>query len=252
MTQTQPVQTPAAPPRTTTPGRRTQLACAVCVPVGMVVFIGGFLIAGYIPPPPADDTPQEIAAFYRGDTTQIRFGLLLALLGFAVWGPLVALVTRQMLRIQPRRPVLAWLQLGAGIASWQYLLLPVLVLTAAAFRPERNPQVTQALHDTGWILLFMPLTPFVVQSLAIAVACLTDTSARPVYPRWVGYLNLSEVLLFLPVALLTFFKTGPFAYHGTLVFWVPLIIFCVWMLVMAWAACRAVLTEEPEGFACES
>jgi hypothetical protein len=237
-----------APPRATAPqassaGRRTQLACAISVPIGMVVFIVGMAIAGYIPPPPAHDTPQEIAAFYAEDTNLKRFGLLLALIGFAVWGPLVAVVTRQMLRIRPRQNVLAWLQLCAGIASWQYLLLPVLVLSAAAFRPERDPQVTQAIHDLGWILLFMPFTPFVVQSFAIAFATLTDTSANPVFPRWVGYFNLAEILLFLPVGLLTFFKTGPFAYHGVMVFWVPLVIFCAWMLVMAWASYKAVVNE---------
>jgi hypothetical protein len=223
-----------------TTARRIELICVGCVPIGTIIFIAGFWIAGYIPPPPAHDTPQQIAAFYAEDTNRIRFGLLLALLGFGVWGPLCAVITRQMLRIKPRNSVLAWVQIGAGIAAWQFLLLPVLFLTAAAFRPERNPEVTQALHDAGWILLFMPLTPFVVQAIAIAAAALTDTSARPVFPRWVGYFNLLECLLFLPVALLTFFKTGPFAYHGALVFWVPLVVFVGWLLVMTWACWHAV------------
>lgn len=226
---------------------KIQLACAASVPIGTVVFILGFAIAGYIPPPPADATPQEIAAFYQDDTTLIRFGMLLALLGFGVWGPLCGVVTRQMLRMKPRQSVLAWVQLGSGIAAWQFLLVPVLVLTTAAFRPERDPVDTQALHDLGWILLFLPLTPFVVQSVAIAVGTLADKGLAPVFPRWVGYLNLMEVLLFLPVCLLTFFKTGPFAYHGALVFWVPLAIFVVWMLVMSWACYRAALDEEAQG-----
>jgi hypothetical protein len=212
----------------------------------MIVFIAGFWIAGYIPPPPAYDSAQQIAAFYQHDTTAIRFGMLLALIGFGVWGPLIGVVTKQMLRIKPRHNVLVYVQLGAGAAAWQFLLVPVLVLTAAAFRPDRSPQITQALHDTGWILLFMPLTPFVVQSLAIAAAALTDSGPRPVFPRWVGYFNILEILLFLPVCLLTFFKTGAFAYHGALVFWVPLIVFCGWMLVMSWASYRAVVDEQTQ------
>ena len=223
--------------------KRVQLACAGCVPVGMVTFIAGFFIAGYIPPPPAYDTPQQIAEFYRHDTNTVRFGLLLALIGFAMWGPLIAVITRQMLRIKPRHNVLAYVQLGSGVAAWQFLLVPVLLLTTAAFRPERSPEITQALHDLGWIFLFMPFTPFVVQSLSIALAALLDFGPRPVFARWVGYLNLLEFVLFLPVGLLTFFKTGPFAYHGILVFWVPLAVFCVWLLVMSWASYRAVLDE---------
>jgi hypothetical protein len=237
----------AAAPIHRTMRTRIELACAGCVPIGVVIFVLGFAIAGYIPPPPAHDTPQEIAEFYRNGTVWIRFGMLLALLGFGVWGPLVAVITRQMLRIRPRQSALAYVQLGAGIAAWQFLLVPVLMLTAAAFRPERNPEITQALHDLGWITLFMPLTPFVVQSLAIAIATFVDTGQAPVFPRWVGYFNLMECLLFVPVGLLTFFKTGPFAYHGALVFWVPLAIFCGWLLVMAWAGYRAVLAEEALG-----
>jgi hypothetical protein len=238
---------PAAAPIRRTNRTRIELACAGCVPIGLVVFVLGFAIAGYIPPPSAHDTPQQIAAFYQDGTVWIRFGMLLALLGFGVWGPLVAVITRQMLRIEPRQRTLAYVQLGAGVAAWQFLFVPVLVLTAAAFRPERNPEITQALHDLGWILLFMPLTPFVVQSLAIAVATLVDTGRAPVFPRWVGYFNLMECLLFLPAGLLTFFKVGPFAYHGVLIFWVPLTIFCLWLLVMAWASYRAVLDEEASG-----
>ncbi|MET8431162.1 hypothetical protein [Nocardia sp. NPDC004860] len=226
---------------------RIELFCAACVPVGMVVFAIGLAIAGYIPPPPADDTPQQIAQFYQHHTVLIRFGLLLALTGFGVWGPLVAVITRQMLRIKPRQTTLAYIQLGGGIAAWQFLLVPMLALTAAAFRPDRDPQITQALHDLGWIMLFMPFTPFVVQSVAIAIAALTDTGTAPVFPRWVGYFNLMECLLFLPVGLLTFFKAGPFAYHGVLVFWVPFVIFGAWLVVMAWASYRAVLDEEVAG-----
>ncbi len=239
-------QTPIAPTTYATVSTRIQLACVVCVPVGMVVFIAGFLIAGYIPPPPAHDTAQQIADFYRHDTNRIRFGLLIALTGFAVWGPLIGVITRQMLRTKPHHNVLAYVQLGSGAAAWQFLLVPVLALTAAAFRPERDPEITQALHDFGWILLFMPFTPFVVQSVAIALAALLDSGPRPVFPRWVGYFNLLECLLFLPAGLLTFFKTGPFAYHGILVFWVPLAIFCVWLLVMSWASYRAVLDEQAQ------
>lgn len=238
-------QTLAVPTYSIT-SKRVQLTCAWCVPVGLVIILAGMWLAGFIPPPPAYDTPQQIAEFYRHDTNVIRFGLLLALTGFAVWGPLIAVITRQMLRIKPSHNVLAYVQLGSGAAAWQFLLVPVLVLTAAAFRPERNPEITQALHDTGWILLFLPFTPFIVQSLSIALAALLDSGTRPVFARWVGYFNLLECLLFLPVALLTFFKTGVFAYHGILVFWVPLTIFAAWMLVMTWAVHRAVLDEHSQ------
>jgi len=222
---------------------RIERAFLRCVPLGVVLMFGGLLVAGYIPAVPADWTAEEVSDFYREDPNLIRLGILLTLVGFMVWGPLVVAITAQMLRIRPRQKALAYLQFGAGMASWQFLLVPMLVLAAATFRPERSPELTQTLHDLGWILLFLPFMPFVIQSFSIALGTFLDTSAKPVYPRWVGYFNLLEVALFLPVSALVFFKTGPFAYHGVLVFWVPLVIFGVWILVMAWSTHRAVLED---------
>lgn len=233
-----------AAPTPLTASQRIERAFVACVPVGVLFMFGGLLLAGYIPAVPADWSAREVATFYREEPNQVRLGILLTLVGFMVWGPLVVSITAQMLRARPRQGALAYLQFGAGMASWQFLLVPMLVLAAASFRPERGAEATQTLHDLGWILLFLPFMPFVIQSSAIALTAFVDTSERPVYPRWVGYFNLLEVVLFLPVAMLVFFKSGPFAYHGVLVFWVPLVIFGGWLLVMAWTTYQAVLVHQ--------
>jgi hypothetical protein len=224
--------------------RKMSLAAIWSVPPGLVLVVVGWIMAGYLPPPPAYDTANQIAAFYSHNTFIIRLGLLLVLTGFAVWAPLFAVITRQMLRARRPLNVLAYLQLGCGAATWIFLLAPFLVLSAAAFRPDRNPEITQALHDTGWIMLFMPFTPFCVQSITIGVAVLLDDPKKPFFPRWMGYFCILEAISFLPVGLLTFFKTGPFAYHGLLVFWVPLMVFFAWILVMA-IVCHRVVAAEP-------
>jgi hypothetical protein len=226
---------------------RVQLASAASVPIGTVLVFVGLLVGGYFPPPAAHLTAQEIADFYRHDTNVIRTGLMVASLGFAMWAPLTAAITHHMLRIRPRQNVLAYLQLSAGSAGFVFLIAPLLVLSAAAFRPERDPQITQAVHDLGWILFFMPLAPFLVQSVATGLAILFDAAPRPVFPRWVGYLNLLEAFLFIPIVLLTYFKDGPFAYQGLLVFWVPFIIYFVWLGVMALMIWRAALDEAASG-----
>jgi hypothetical protein len=233
-----------AQPQSTPAMRRIERAFVACVPVGVLLMFGGLLLAGYIPAVPADWSPDEVASFYREDANLIRLGILLTLIGFMVWGPLVVSITGQMLRANPRAKGLAYLQFGAGMASWQFLLVPMLVLAAASFRPDRSPETTQTLHDLGWILLFMPFMPFVIQSIAIALGAFLDKAVEPVYPRWVGYFNLLEAVLFLPVAVLVFFKSGPFAYHGVLVFWVPLVIFGGWLLVMAWTTYQAVMNDQ--------
>jgi hypothetical protein len=223
-----------------------------------VVFlgIGFFLITGYVPPPHANDTARQLAHFYVTHRTRLRIGLVITLVAWAGYGTLTAVISMQMLRIEgPRRPVLALLQALAGTAGWVCLLIPTMLLAVATFRAGQvSPQTTQTLHDLGWITAFMALTPFFVQLMAVAGAIFQDTSATPVFPRWLGYLTVWIAVSFAPGVLLIFFKTGPFSYQGLFVFWVPFLTFGAWILVMAWACHRAALTdaapgEEPAGAA---
>lgn len=223
---------------------RSQLACAWASAIGVgVLVVGWFIVTGYIPPPHADASAQTIADFYRDNSDRLRAGLLLTFVAWAGWGALIAVLTIQLARVEGRRPVLSVLQLASGVAGWACLLIPTMLLAVATFRPERSPETTQTLHDLGWITAFFPITPFIVQAVCIAVLVLKDQHTDPPFPRWLGYLNLWAAVLFAPGGLLIFFKTGPFAYHGLLVFWVPLIVFGLWILVLSWAARRAVLHE---------
>lgn len=227
--------------------RRTQLVCLWMAPVGIVVLaIGFFAIARYFPVPAPSESATQIAGFYQGHTLGIRLGLLLGFMALATWAPVNAVLTRQMLRIGGRHNTLAIVQVICGSVTWVFLALPLLVLEVAAFRPDRDPQITQALHDLGWILFIMPFMPFVVQNIAVGLCVIQDRRDNPVMPRWVGYFNFWIALLFLPGGLLAFFKHGPFAYNGLLAFWIPVGIFCLWYLVMPWALRAAVLAEPDE------
>jgi hypothetical protein len=67
-----------------------------------------------------------------------------------------------------------------------------------------------------------------------------DRSARQVFPRWVGYANLWVPLTFVPALMPFFFKTGPFAWQGLLVFYLGLATLGAWVVIMVWALLRAV------------
>jgi MFS family permease len=226
--------------------QRSQLACAWATGISVVFLaIGFFLVSGYIPPPHADDTAKQLAHFYVSHRTRLRIGLVITLLAWSGYGPLTALISVQMLRIEGgKRPVLSILQALAGTAGWACLLIPTMLLLVATFRAGSvSPQTTQTLHDIGWITAFMAVPPFVVQLSAIAAAILKDHSPTPVFPRWLGYFNIWAAIAFVPGDLLIFFKSGPFSYQGLFVFWVPFVVFGAWILIMAWAAGRAALHD---------
>ncbi len=218
---------------------RSQAACAWAGLVGVTLILVSLILAGYIPAPRASATPDEIAAFYRDNTFMIRLGLLVGLVGTGGWAALVSVVWVQLNRIEGPRPVMAALQAVAGVASYVMLTLFIVLLAAAAFRPERSAESTQLLHDIGWFMAFLAAIPFVLQALATGLAILGERGPQRVFPRWLGYTGLWVALLLLPGDVLLFFHTGPFAYDGLISYWIPLFGFGGWMAVLSWGALQA-------------
>ena len=77
------------------------------------------------------------------------------------------------------------------------------------------------------------------------VVILQDHRPVPGIPRWVGYVCVWAGLLFSPGSFLVFFKDGPMAWNGLLVFWVPIGSFLVWMVAVVMAMLRATAAAEP-------
>lgn len=222
-----------------------QLLCTWGAPVMLVGDLLGWAIAGILPcPPAANDQPERIVAWYANNPTAVRAGLLVALVSVCGVGPLIAVISTQMLRIEGRRPVLSLLQLAGGLMTWVMLFIPQLIMNVAAFRPDREPGLTVTLTDLAWLLFVTPIGPFITQNLAIAGAVLTDRAPMPVFPRWVGYANLWIALLFCPASLAYLFKGGPFAWQGIFAFWLGLVMYSAWLVVMFITVRRAIHTDE--------
>lgn len=211
---------------------RIQLWCLWCGPAAIALFVGGLLVvAGLVPPPSPGDSALEIQQLYAGDTNAIRAGLAMAMIGASLTAPFVVVITCQMLRIEGRSAPLAYLQLGTGMLGVLIIAFPMMLMETAAFRPERDAELVQAINDTAWILLIGTLGPIMLQCGAIAIAAFRD-EAGTVLPRWVGYFNILLALAFPPGLILFFVKSGPFAWNGLLAFWYPLSLFAVWFAVM--------------------
>jgi hypothetical protein len=225
---------------------RTQRLCVWAGPLFCLLFaIGMVPLAQFIPPPKASDSAQEIVKLYSEQTDRLRAGLVLMMIGAAFVAPWAAAITTQMKRIEGRHSPLAWTSLACGAVNVFVVLLPVMIMIAAAFRPGRDPEVTQALNDLAWILFVMNFAPVFVQQLAIGIAAFTDGEGR-VFPRWVGYFNVWCAALLLPAVLIPFFKTGAFAWHGIFEFWLAAVVFFGWVVVMTVVTLRAIGTQARE------
>jgi hypothetical protein len=222
---------------------RNQMICAWCAPAATVTWLLGFwVLAGFIPPPSPHDSAHQIVALYRSNTIGIRVGLLVTMMGAAMMGPFVAVVSEQMQRIEGRRWPLAKAQLGLGSIVILLFIIPCMLMEAAAFRPGRDPNIVLALNDAGWLPFVGAFMPTFFQLLVIAMAIFDDKEEK-VFPRWLGYLNVWVAIGFLPTALIYFFKSGPFAWNGLLAFWLALTIFCGWFLTMFVYVVRAIRNQ---------
>ncbi|MCW3040265.1 MAG: hypothetical protein JWM31_2170 [Solirubrobacterales bacterium] len=226
---------------------RAQTACAVTGVIGVVLILIGFVTAHYVPPPKANWTAEHLQSFYQSHSDLKRFGLFVMLFGTAFFAPLVAGMKVVLDRIEGPPGTLATLQAIIGAAGTVLLILFVMLLGVAAFRPDRSPDVTQAFHDAGWFMAFLSAVPFTMQAITIAAAVLGHPET--LLPRWFGYLNISVAVLLIPGAALLLFKTGPLSYHGILGYWIPLVVFASWMIAMAWAIRRSANTPDPIGAA---
>jgi hypothetical protein len=239
-----------APPRPADRARafqtRVQLLAAAGGLVAPLIALVAFFGSGVFPPDAAYRTADEVARAWADDRGIRMAGLLLGFMAIGLLGPLVAVISIQLRRIEAAPYFGSSLQRIAGTVTWMFLSVPLLILFVAAYRTGRAPEITQALHDLGWILFLIPVAPFLVQNVIIALVILSDGTERPVYPRWVAYANLFIGASFLPDLLLGYFTTGPLAYQGLFSFWVPTVTYGLWLNIMGLTSWQAVKRQQRE------
>jgi hypothetical protein len=211
--------------------RRGELFAAWCGPLFVLFFGVGWLVAGLVPPPAATDSPAKIADFYRVHAGQMRAGMLLALIGTGFAIPFIVALTRQLRRGNPESTIWADTQLVAGTLVLVGVLIPVVLIATATLRPERSPDLDQALNDAAFTMLLWAFVPATVEAAAIGYAVLADRSVSPAFPRWTGYFDLGVAAIYALGAPTLWVTQGAFGWDGVLTFWLVFISFALWVLV---------------------
>lgn len=220
--------------------------CLWCGPVGILFWLVGFwLIGGLIPPPSPDSSASEIQKFYSEHTNGIRAGLVLTMIGASLTAPWVAVIAAQMKRIEGEVAPLTYLQLGTGMVDIVFFIVPVMNMQAAAFRPDRDPDLILLANDMGWLPFVGVWSVAFVQTFALGLVTFQDKESK-VFPRWFGYYNFWTIFLFVPGSLLYFFKTGPFAWNGALSWWLVVAVFTLWFAVTLVVVRRAIISHPDE------
>ena len=176
---------------------------------------------------------QENYAFHM-------FGVILMTIFSVMYLPWTVLLSEFIKPIEAPSTFVSNTQIVAGVLATVTFFIPPFLWGAAAYR-MREPEITQALLDAGWLIFITGIGPFILQYVALAYAILNDKRAVPAFPRWIAYLQIFISMSFLPAVIPYYVKTGPFAWNGVFVWWLPACVFAIWYFSMLYHARKAVI-----------
>lgn len=224
--------------------QRIQLISAYTGYVYMVCLLGGFLIAGFIPPPAPSLGPEAIARFFQENTTGIRIGMFI---GAGAAGLLLlwnGALSVQLKRIEGRSSGLVYANVAAGACLVMEFIFPMFWWATAAFRPYGDPEITQRLNDLAWLPFLGVVCTAVIQAVIIGILTLQDKRADPVFPRWFAYFNFWLATTFWAGPMIIFFKDGPLSWNGLISWWMLLTTFAIWLIGVTAMLIRAIKRDD--------
>lgn len=175
-------------------------------------FVTFMLIGGLVPPLSPTSSAQDIAQFLIDNKLRVRLGIALTLLAACVALPFLAVICLRVRRVEGTWGVLSVTQIFAGVIVVPGFLFPLMVLAAAAFRPEERPvEITQTLNDVFWLMFVGIVGTLIVQAVVLAIASFVDHTDPPTLPRWFGYFNVWYAILATPGGAVMLFNEGPLA-----------------------------------------
>lgn len=194
------------------------------------------------PPPRPDVTASDKVAFFAQHhlTIQIGFTVLLILLGGAAMTN--GLVVYQMKRMSVGS-VFAYGYLGGmSVGALPGFLLVTVCFLTAAFRPDRDPELISLLYDLGMLSYNGSLGCFSVAYLVLAIAILYDHNG--IFPKWFAYVCIWQIITEVIATQMFVFRSGPFAWNGSIAFWLAVVVFSVWLVALIVLLRRAADREE--------
>jgi hypothetical protein len=235
-----------APARASTPklSLDDQRVCLWLVPgFGALLALAFATFPGFFPPLSPTLPAEEVAAFYRTHTAQIRTSMVIFNLCNIMFIPFFMVIVIQMQRMATTSRAFSYSYLSAAASGTTMFALAIIIFLIAAYRPERDAQIQLLLNDLAWMSFTAPVGFLMTQNFCLAFAIYLDRQPQPIFPRWVGHFNVITALLMAPGAFSLLYKTGPLAWDGLLAFWVRIGTYVLYVTVMFFVV-RSVLNGQ--------
>jgi hypothetical protein len=225
-------------------GKADLWACWWTIPAFYTLFAVIFVpLTRVMPPPSPGMTVTEINAFFRAHalTIQIGFALLLAVIGFG--SVMNGLVAYQMKRMSVS-PVLAYGYIATlAVGAIPGCLFAGFFFLAAVFRPDRDPHLVALLYDGALLTFVGSLGCFATNYLVLAIAIFLDRNG--VFPKWLAYMAVWQIVTEIVAAPVFIFRKGPFAWNGAISFYEGTLIFGVYLTFLILSLRKAIERQSP-------
>jgi hypothetical protein len=189
-----------------------------------IVFV---VLLRVIPPPRPDVGYDYMTKYFESNHTSILIGLGLLCLIFGGHAVANGFVTYQMKRMSSG-PTFVYVYMGGlAVGTIPGMLLVAVCWGAAALRPDREPRIIGLLYDLGMLSFNGSLGCFSTAYLAFAIAILVDKNG--IFPKWLAYLTIWQIVTEVIATQMWQQTSGPFAWNGSIAFWLAVIVFGVWI-----------------------
>lgn len=223
-----------------------QYFCAACGPISLTVFFIGILLANMIPPPRPTWHVEHIARFYQNNNDRIKAGAVFIAISGIFYLPFSAAISYQISRIPNASPLAHTLQMAAAAAGTYAFTLPGIILALTAYRPERDPEITQLMHDFFWLCAIMTWPTFLLQDFIYGYAILMDDRENAPLPKWLALINLVLPFGYCFSIGIHCVYDGPAAWNGAIGFWTPAVIGGILFGLDSWSVFIAAREETKE------
>ncbi|MGQ0622530.1 MAG: hypothetical protein ACT4QA_21925 [Panacagrimonas sp.] len=197
--------------------------------------IGWLGIAHFYAPLPADAGLEATKAWF---TEEHRWGTIIGCsifyvaCGFLTPGSIQFAI--MLSKIEGRFPLWSITTGVCGIFISLIIFLNACAWIVCAYRPETGADVIQSWYDWSWFAFLLGWIYLAIEMVATAVVELMDKREQPMIPRWFTWLTFAGAASLLTAAGPAFFKSGPFAYHGFLGFYLPMAVWGTYLLGTTW------------------
>jgi hypothetical protein len=186
-----------------------------------------FALAKVMPPPRPDVTTGQKAEFFElhGPTIQIGFTLLILVVGGA--GVSNGIVLFHMKRMTVGSVFAYGYMASMAVGALPGCLLVAFCFLTATLRAGRDPEILALLYDLGLLSYVGSLGCFSVAYVVFAVAILYDKSG--IFPKWLAYVTVWQIVTEVMAVPVFISKAGPFAWNGSISFYMGTVIFGIWL-----------------------